>query len=103
MGPLWLRGEPDISLEEGPVLFVGTVESGSCPATVEYVGPRPADVEVDAEALVRLGTSGGPDCTSDANPVSFVVRADGIANAASVFIQNGNITSPLSGTVSLEP
>lgn len=31
-------GEPDVSLDDGPVLFVGTVESGSCPATVEYVG-----------------------------------------------------------------
>lgn len=84
-------------------MFVGTVESSSCPATVEYVGPRPEDVDVDAEALVRLGTSGGPDCTTDANPVSFVVRADGIANAASVFIQNGDPTSPLSAAVSLEP
>lgn len=95
------EGDPQISLDDGPVLFIGTVESGSCPATVDYVGPRPEDVEVDDEAFVRLGTSGGPDCTTDANPVSFVVRADGIANAESVFVQNGDAASPLSASIPL--
>ena len=95
-------GTPDVSLADGPVLFVGTVESGSCPATVEYVDPPPDDSGVDADVFVEVGHQGGPDCTADANLVTLVVRAPDVGPARSVFVANENVGSPLSGLVHLD-
>lgn len=95
-------GTPSVSLHDGPVLFVGTVESGSCPATVEYVGPPPEDSGVTADLFVRTGHKGGPDCTADANPVTMVVRAPDVDPVRSVFVANETATSPLSGRVELD-
>lgn len=95
-------GTPDVSLAEGPVIFVGTVESGSCPATVEYVGPPTGEADVDADVLVEVGHEGGPDCTTDAIPVTLVVRAPDVEPVRSVFVANGNLDSPLSGRVQLD-
>lgn len=95
-------GPPDVSLADGPVLFVGTAESGSCPAAVEYVGAPPDDSGVDADVLVEVGHEGGPDCTADANPVTLVVRAPDVDPVRSVFVANENVDSPPSGLVQLD-
>ena len=96
-------GEPTVSVEEhGVVLFVGTVESGSCPATVEFVGSPPEESDVESDLLVTLGHDGGPDCTTDANPVALVVAAPGSAAARTVYVANETVTSPLSAEVTVE-
>lgn len=97
-----LSGSPSVSLADGPVLFVGTVESSSCPVTIESVGRRSEAVGVDADVFVEVGAEGGPECTADARAVSFVVRAPDVAPVRSVFVAYGNVASPLSGLVPLD-
>jgi len=102
-GRFGFGGEPTVSVEEhGVVLFVGTVESGSCPATVEFVGSPPEDSDVEWDLLVTLGHDGGPDCTTDANPVTLVVAAPGSAAARTDYVANETVTSPLSAEVTVE-
>ena len=94
--------EPTIAFpDDGVLLFIGTVESGSCPVVVERVAP-PRD-DIDADAVVTIGTrGGGSDCTDDANPVSFVLSLRD-APIGRVYVEHGERGSAASGYVDLEP
>jgi hypothetical protein len=57
---------------------------------------------VEADVFVEIGHEGGPDCTTDANPVSFVLRAPDVGDITAVFVAYEEVSPPLSGTVRLE-
>jgi hypothetical protein len=76
LAPTWTQfGFPDeltISYpDDGVLLFVGTVESGTCPAVIERVSDPPDSI--DADLMITIDHRGADACTSDARPVSFVL------------------------------
>lgn len=59
---------PQVDFDTASLLFVGFGESGSCPARFD-------GLSVEGDRMhVAIGTEGGPDCTSDYNPRTFVLE-----------------------------
>lgn len=68
------HGDPTVAVpDDGVLLFIGTVESGSCPSVVESVSDPPGDVEADVMVTLATRTGGADSCTTDARPVTFVL------------------------------
>ena len=66
------RRDPGVALRPGRLLlFVGFIESGSCPLFVERIAEPPDDIHADL--TLEMGQHGGDACTADARPVTFVL------------------------------
>ena len=83
---------PEINWQHDAVIFLGVVESGSCPYDVQSV-----HFEDDKTLLVLLHTEPDKPCTDDATPRTFVIAVDAqqAAKAERVVIENFGGLSPM--------
>jgi hypothetical protein len=114
LGPTWSRfqfpNEPTVALpDDGVLLFIGTIESGSCPAVVERIAPPSADIAADIMVTIDEQPLEPPSddelygCSDDANPVSFVLSLPAQPLNRIYVEHGGRRDSPHSGYVDLEP
>lgn len=93
-----VAGEPPVSATDGAeVIFLGAVESSSCPTSVERLTKGG---EGGAALTIRLASSQGA-CTADARPVTFVIATSHPVGDRLLVLDNGRV-DPLGGLVNVE-
>lgn len=95
-----LAGQPpDVDLDRSSLLFAGFGESGTCPARFDGI-----EVEGD-EVRLLMGSEGGPLCTADYRPRTFVVAVDRdtLPSGAFTLVTEGHGRFVLTGSPQPQP
>lgn len=94
-----VAGDPPIGATDGAeVIFLGAVESGSCPTAVDRITEGG---EGGAAGTIHLVTRGGPDCSTDARPVTFVIATPLPVGDRLLVLHDGR-AEPLGGLVTVD-
>lgn len=95
-----LAGDPPLeATDNAEVIFVGAIESSSCPTSVERL-TEGDELGGDADLTIRLVSSQGA-CTADARPVTFVIAPSNPVGDRLLVLFNGS-AERLGGRVAVE-